>query len=158
MAVDLDRADTVAHTVTQTIKAMHGVRQHLPKPAAGVEHSAYPVLFVLARGRARVSGIAEAIGSDVSTISRQVGQLIEAGLAVRASDPDDGRAHLIELTSAGHDAITRSRELRAQYFSEVLRDWTPAEVDDFVTGLDRLRASIISTETPRTAAAKKESA
>lgn len=145
MAVDIDRADTLAHAVIHTVKAMRGMRGHLPKPAPGVDHSTYPVLFKLAQGPARVSAIAETVSSDVSTVSRQVSQLIDAGLAVRATDPADGRAHLVELTTAGQDAIARSRELRATFFQHVLEEWSPGEVDDFVTALDRLREDLIST-------------
>lgn len=145
MAIDLDRADALAHTVIHAVKTLRGLRQHLPKPAVGVDHSAYPVLFRLAQEPARVSAIAEAIESDVSTVSRQASQLIDAGLAVRVSDPDDGRAHLVELTPTGHEAITRSRELRAEFFRSALKDWSAHEVDEFIVAMDRLRTDLLAT-------------
>lgn len=147
MPVDLARADAIAYAFVRTAKTLSGMRSRLPKPAEGVDHSTYPVLFRLTAGPARISKLAEAVGSDISTVSRQVAQLLDGGLAVRTPDPDDGRASLIELTEAGHETVERSREQRALFFQQVLADWTPEEAEALATGLEHVYASLHSTLT-----------
>jgi DNA-binding MarR family transcriptional regulator len=40
-----------------------------------------------------------------TTISRYVSGLVDAGLAARAPNPDDGRSYLLELTPAARDVV-----------------------------------------------------
>ncbi|WP_018157321.1 MarR family winged helix-turn-helix transcriptional regulator [Demetria terragena] len=153
MPVDADRADALAHRVIRIIKTMRSLRQHLPKPAVGVDHATYPALFVLSNGPARTSALAEAIDSDISTVSRQVGQLLDSGLASRASDPDDGRAHLVHITDAGRAAVELVRTQRAEWFRDRLQDWSPAEVDDLTRALERFHHALLE-HTPASTTAK----
>src|ERR1700709_2706144 len=62
----------------------------------GVERAAFILLVPLVKdGPRRLSTLADAVHSDVSTVSRQVAQLVKLGLVVRQPDPSDGRASLL---------------------------------------------------------------
>lgn len=146
MPVTPDQADAVAHAVIRAGKALRGIRRRLPRIAERVDDAVLPILFVVVQEPTRVSGIAESIGSDVSTVSRQVSQLIDAGLATRTSDPHDGRSHLVELTAAGRESVERARARRAEFFQGVLHDWTAEEIEDFVAALDRFRNALADSD------------
>jgi DNA-binding MarR family transcriptional regulator len=88
-------------------------------------------------GPMRVSALAASVGSDVSTVSRQVGALVKEGLLERQADPDDSRASLLVPTSAGQLMITRLDEIRAAFFERVLADWSGEDLRQFAALLDR---------------------
>ena len=88
----------------------------------------------------RVTELAGCANLDTSTVSRHVAQLDRAGLVERTPDPDDGRAHRVQLTDRGsqqlQDAFARRREL----LSRALTGWDP----DDITHLDRLLDRFVS--------------
>ena len=56
----------------RVVKLLHHVRQQAPRQHPQVDPMAYPLLFNLKVAPMRVSALAEALHSDVSTVSRQV--------------------------------------------------------------------------------------
>ena len=68
---------------------------------------AYVLGLLLEKGPQRVGEIAQALGTDPSTVSRKVAALVDAGLVERRVDPDDGRAHLLAATPAGEQQVRR---------------------------------------------------
>ena len=102
----------------------------------GVEWAAYGLLFRLIDGGAmRSSALAEEVCVDPSTVSRQVAQLVKAGLVDRQSDPADGRATLLVATQRGRSAYEAKRADRLRLFAQVTADWTN---DDLATLTDLL--------------------
>ncbi|MFC4944853.1 MarR family winged helix-turn-helix transcriptional regulator [Pseudonocardia sp. GCM10023141] len=77
------------------------------------------------KGPLRVGEIAAAVGTDPSTVSRQVTALVEAGFAERRPDPDDGRAHRLVATEAGVDRCASGRRRRGELITSVLQGWPP---------------------------------
>lgn len=64
------------------------------------------VLQTLAEtGPARVGDLAERLRLAQSTVSALVGKLSEAGLIMREVDPDDRRASVLTLTTAGRREV-----------------------------------------------------
>jgi DNA-binding MarR family transcriptional regulator len=96
---------------------------------AGVDLSALRVLAWIGRsGPSRASDLAEATALDLSTVSRRVAELEEAGLVTRTPDPDDRRASLLDVTSSGSAAIDRLRASRRSLIEEALADWPTEDV------------------------------
>ncbi len=90
----------------------------------GVERAAYLLLVHLVKhGPRRLSSLAEAVHSDVSTVSRQVTQLVQLGLVARQPDPSDGRASMLAATGDGVRTYERKRARRTRHFAELLEDW-----------------------------------
>lgn len=82
----------------------------------------------------RISKVAEALGHDLSTISRRVTHLESHGFVERLPDPTDGRASTIRLSPTGQQTLSDERSSRAGLLGQILADWPQA---DLVT-LDRL--------------------
>ena len=93
----------------RVVKLLHHVRQQAPRQHPQVDPMAYPLLFNLKAGPLRVSALAEAVHSDVSTVSRQVSTLVDLGFVTRGPDPDDGRAQALSLTDEGDALLTAIR-------------------------------------------------
>jgi DNA-binding MarR family transcriptional regulator len=124
---------------------------------------AYDVLFGLSIPEwrlvavvAETGGISQrAIGDrtrmDKVTVSRAAIALVERGVLARQANPGDRRSHLLVLTDAGralHAAIApEAIALEQRIFAE----FTPAEIDGFVTMLRRIDAATLALD-----AAEKE--
>lgn len=93
-------------------------------------------------GEQRCSALAAEAGVDGSVVSRQVAVLERAGYVVRRPDPVDGRASLIGLSEAGAAALARTREVRGQWATAALADWTDEEADTLCRLLERLTADL----------------
>jgi DNA-binding MarR family transcriptional regulator len=124
-------------------RAFNGMRQQLvgksPTSGDGVEWAAYGLLFQLVgTGPQRSSTLAETACVDPSTVSRQVAQLVKAGLVERQSDPEDGRASLLVATAAGRAVYQAKQEHRERMFARVLDGWSTADVEALTSLLTRL--------------------
>jgi DNA-binding MarR family transcriptional regulator len=98
----------------------------------GAEFSALMLLFPLLHlGPMRVTDLAELKQADPSTISRQVAQLVKAGLARREADPVDGRASRLAVTDAGRTACGRMHDARLAMLGEALKNWPADRVATF---------------------------
>jgi DNA-binding MarR family transcriptional regulator len=127
-------------------RAFNGMRQQLvgksPTSGDGVEWAAYGLLFQLVgTGPQRSSTLAETACVDPSTVSRQVAQLVKAGLVERQSDPEDGRASLLVATAAGRAVYQAKQEHRERMFARVLDGWSTADVEALTSLLTRLNDS-----------------
>jgi DNA-binding MarR family transcriptional regulator len=70
-------------------------------------------------------------------VSRQVAGLTRTGFVARTPDPDDGRAHLLTLTTAGRDAVAAARRHRDEWLTGLVADWDADELNDFTDHLGR---------------------
>lgn len=108
-----------------------------------LERSAYLLLKKLREeGPSAIGAVAEAFQLDVSTVSRQVSALEAKGLIRRYPDPKDARVNLIEMTSAGAQALDDALTKRLASYEDMLSDWTEDELHVFSTLLSRLNRAI----------------
>lgn len=91
-----------------------------------LDRSAYVLLATLVAQPRRIGELAELLSLDVSTVSRQVQSLEDAGLAQREPLPDDRRGFLLIATGTGEVAVEAQRRARRELFAELLAD-TPGE-------------------------------
>lgn len=91
---------------------------------------------------ARISDLADALGVDSSTASRQVARLVERDFVTRSPDERDGRASTLRLTPEGRAVHRRLAAARREWMHEILDDFTPTErtrlADLFERFVDRL--------------------
>lgn len=112
----------------------------------GVEHGAFPILATLINaGPQRTSSLAECLHTEISTISRQTGHLVQHGLIERQADPDDGRACLLAPTSAGRELYAQARAARNQWLAETWRAWDPADQQALITLLAKLNTDLATS-------------
>jgi DNA-binding MarR family transcriptional regulator len=87
----------------------------------GLNRVRMAVMFQLAgRSPRRLTDLAEALGVDLSVLSRQVAELEAAGAVARRRDPDDGRAWLVDLTDHGRGTIQAVQQERRRRFAQVV--------------------------------------
>lgn len=93
-----------------------------------------------ATGRAgvRASEVAQALGLDKSTVSRGLTLLEKLGLIERISDPDDGRARLLRLTTVGAERFGAMRAQRQAQFQAILNRWDTHDLATLAKLLGRL--------------------
>lgn len=118
-------ADRIGQQVVRLLRLVSRLRHQ-----GGDVAVAHVLMELLDRGPQRVGEIAQSLGTDPSTVSRQVTALVEAGLVERRAHPGDGRAHLLAATESGEHRCVAGRRRRVDVVAAVLADW-PAE--------DRLR-------------------
>lgn len=109
----------------------------------GIEQAAYVILYVLvSEGPRRTTALAEAIHSDTSTVSRQVGALVRHGLVERQADPADGRACLLAATPRGVECFEAHRRARTAEMMQVLANWSNSDLNEGAKLLDRLNGEL----------------
>jgi DNA-binding MarR family transcriptional regulator len=145
----IDRTEALAR-VAQAF-AGFATRSSLPRlreriaagTGGGIEPSGYPLLArIEAMGPVRTTDLAERIGFDVSTVSRKLGDLEEAGLVVREPDPVDGRAHLLKVTQQGRSVLVRLREVHRALLDQALATWSAEEISNLADVLSRFTSAL----------------
>jgi DNA-binding MarR family transcriptional regulator len=86
----------------------------------------------------RMSDLAEHLGLDRSTISRQVAVVVRLGYVRREGDSSDARAAMLSLTPHGQ---TLRRKLAASFHkicTDLIADWKREDRQEFARLLDKL--------------------
>lgn len=79
-----------------------------------------------------VAELANLVGRDHSTVSRQIVRLEQLGLLTRRSDPSDQRSRQLMLTAAGRNLLARVAAVRRQRMEEHFADWNEADRDRLI--------------------------
>jgi DNA-binding MarR family transcriptional regulator len=112
-----------------------------------IERTGFPILRAIGSGPARVTALAAELGVDLSTMSRQVRALEEAGLITRTPDPADGRAAVLALTPEGVEVLKRLRASRRSLVAEQVGDWDEQDVERLADLLTRLSERFVAERT-----------
>jgi DNA-binding MarR family transcriptional regulator len=127
----LTRAPRFAETVRQ-------------RAGAEIDRAGYGVLVRVAElGPVRLSELAQYLGLDVSTVSRQVQQLEQRGLVARSPDPLDRRAALLDLSDQGRETTNRMRDAWCETVADVVKTWKPADIARFGSLIDRFVSDVV---------------
>lgn len=95
-------------------------------------------------GSPSMQQVAEELGMDVTTFSRQVKRLEEKGLVARQVSPEDRRVTLLGLTSAGGDVLGRIDRYMADRIERLFSPMTPFERETVVRSLGLLNNALAS--------------
>jgi DNA-binding MarR family transcriptional regulator len=107
----------------------------------GVSLTTAATLATLASsGPRRLTALAAREGVTQPAMTQLVGRLEHAGLAVRAADPDDGRAVQVQITDAGRALIEQRRVARAELLSALLGQLSQADQDALAAALPAINA------------------
>lgn len=110
----------------------------------GLDYGSLGVLFALAHRTegARASEIADVLRLDLSTVSRHVRALEEAGHLTRAADPVDGRAWVLRISPEGSDVLQRVMAGRGEVFAAAMHQWPRQEQAQLADLLERLAGNL----------------
>jgi DNA-binding MarR family transcriptional regulator len=89
-----------------------------------------------------VKALAEGMGIDSSTVTRQVAPLVDSGLVKRTSHPEDGRAVVLALSPRGQARLNEVRTSRQQLMSVITDGWTSEERETFCELLGRFNLAL----------------
>ena len=128
-------------SLTQVARVI--LRLDVPQDAlpdgASIGRTGYWLLVLVSeQGPLRLSDLAGTVELDLSTISRQIRDLVASGLITRTPDPADGRAALLSLTDQGVAVLEAVSESRRQVLAEAIAEWTDEERNALAGGLLRL--------------------
>ncbi|WP_037363535.1 MarR family winged helix-turn-helix transcriptional regulator [Nakamurella lactea] len=116
-------------------------------PEGRLDRSAYVVLSrIELDGPMSIGQLSDAFRLDASTVNRQTTAMMRAGLLQRIPDPDGGIARKFRITEQGRRRLHSDRETNVNGLSQILRDWTAAEISDFVEVLARFNRDIERAE------------
>ncbi|GAA3807947.1 MarR family winged helix-turn-helix transcriptional regulator [Cellulomonas soli] len=108
-----------------------------------LDRSAYALLTRLqVQGPMSIGELSDAFSLDVSTVNRQAGAVLHAGLVERIPDPDGGMARKFRLTTEGRRRLDDERESNLRGLALVVGSWTTEDVDALATLMRRLNLEI----------------
>lgn len=122
------------------------IREHFQR-AAGIplDRASYTLLKRMKEsGPLRLSDLADLLGVDLSTASRQVHHLRQAGLVERAPVEEDRRASLLTVTDVGAEMVTRILQARRAVIEQMLAGWSPEERSELARVLGHLADDIVA--------------
>lgn len=138
----LDRA------LTQVARAILrlGVPQHALAEGEAIDRSGFWLLVRVSEyGPIRLSELAEAVELDLSTVSRQMRDLVNGGLITKVPDPHDGRSSFLSLSARGAAVLESVSEARREALAEAITEWSDEERTTLAAGLFRLAAGLQMT-------------
>ncbi|GGM44927.1 MarR family transcriptional regulator [Longimycelium tulufanense] len=126
---ELAVADAIGMELVRLMRLMACAHAQIAKANPdGLEKAGYILLSTLIEsGPLRLGELAEKVYVDASTASRQVADLVKAGLVERQADPADGRASLLALTAAGRELLEHSRHRRSEHIARMVATWPAAD-------------------------------
>lgn len=145
--------------LSQQISSLHGSLQDIVatmnRPqrdeqllaAAGLslERALFPLLVSIGkRGPIGVVDMADCVGRDYTTVSRQVARLEELGLVKRRLNAQDRRVREAIITDQGRAITDRIDDAREQMALKIFSDWDSAELEQFVGLIRRFADAIIT--------------
>jgi DNA-binding MarR family transcriptional regulator len=108
-----------------------------------LDRSTISILDVLKRqGPMRTSDLADSLGLDRSTISRQVTSAIALGFVAREGDPRDARAAMLSLTDEGRAKQQKLAHAWLTIAMDLVADWSFADQVEIARLLGRLADKI----------------
>lgn len=90
----------------------------------------------------RAADLCELFGLDKSTLSRQLEQLVSAGLLRREGEWPGRRGYVLALTAAGRQHLDAAAEAVRGRLAERLADWDDRDIADFARLVTRFNRSV----------------
>ncbi len=98
-----------------------------------LERALFPLLVEIDRFRPiGVVELAERVGRDYTTVSRQVARLVKLRLVERRVAPSDRRIRLISPSARGRTVASKIARAREALARSVFASWSPSEFHEFV--------------------------
>lgn len=145
---DLVIADALGTQLTQLSRVLHRARTRWSKAySVGPDQSTFAILATLVvDGPQRTSALAEALHTEISTISRQTSVLVQHGLIQRLADPKDGRACVLAPTADGRHVFDGARRARNLWLAKTMQSWRVRDVEQLSALLERLNTDLLADE------------
>jgi DNA-binding MarR family transcriptional regulator len=111
----------------------------LKRAGVNLDRALFPLLIRIGmRGPIGVVELAEQVGRDHSTVSRQVAKLEELSLIERQAGQRDQRVKQAIATEAGRRVVEQISKARNSLYGEALADWSAHDKDELARLLRKL--------------------
>jgi DNA-binding MarR family transcriptional regulator len=136
----MDSYEVIHRELITFVRGMHTAVSAIRVPdAPTLERPAFGLMmWVREAGALRLSELADTVQIDLSTASRQVAALEQAGWMTRDRDPEDRRAWRVRLTPDGERVLIANKRARQEALRDALADWSEDERQTFGRLLGRL--------------------
>jgi len=109
-----------------------------------LDRGLFPLLVRIQQfGPIGVVDLADQVGRDYTTVSRQVARLERLGLVARRGSAHDGRIREARLTPKGIGVTGRIDGAREKLLRELLTEWRPQEVEQLVRSVRKLADTVV---------------
>ena len=89
-----------------------------------------------------IQKVAEALGTDITTFSRQVQSLIKMKLVKKTPDPDDRRVNLLSLTTEGKYVAASIDQQMNDYLNEIFSHMNDFEKETVIRSIKFLNEAM----------------
>jgi DNA-binding MarR family transcriptional regulator len=128
---DTHNHDTLAAALLDLLGLLNSPRQDdilLREAGVSIDRALFPLLARIGTaGSVSVVELADQVGRDHSTISRQTAKLESLGLISRRQGVRDQRMREAAITAAGQRAVRAITAARRRLLGKLLADWSPEE-------------------------------
>lgn len=132
---DTRNLDAIASALIELTGHLNSPRQDdvlLNEAGVSLDRALFPLLVRLSAAPGMgVAQLADRVGRDPSTVSRQLAKLEELRLIKRPLTNEDMRVREATITKAGLRAVTAITEARRRLLHLLLEDWSKEERDMF---------------------------
>jgi DNA-binding MarR family transcriptional regulator len=139
---DTRNLDTVAASLMDLTGRLNSPRQDdvlLQRAGILLDRALFPLLVRLSHvGGMSVARLAEHVGRDASTVSRQLAKLEAFGLVKRPTAKGDQRVREATITKAGARTVDAITNARRKLLNEMLQSWSASEREAFPKLVQRL--------------------
>lgn len=139
------RRDALDHLETEMAVLIRRLEHNARRAAAHreLDRSGYLLARTIdASGPISVNQLAQLLGLDGSTVTRQVTPLVERGFVERTSDPTDRRSIVLTLTTDGRRAMEAARRVRVARIDQLVAEWPSDDVATLAVLLERLNGTL----------------
>jgi DNA-binding MarR family transcriptional regulator len=144
---DTHNNDALAAALLDLLSLLNSPRQDeilLREAGMSLDRALFPLLVRIGMaGSMSVVELADQVGRDHSTISRQMAKLESLGLVSRRQGLNDQRIREAAITIAGQRAVRAITTARRRLLGKILADWSP-EDREAVARLNRKLADAIA--------------
>lgn len=103
--------------------------EHLEEIHPELTRGSLPTLLTIARLKSTTAtDVASALGTDKTTISKNVALLKQLQLVDTTVSDEDGRVFFLQVSEFGMSKITATRELFSSYLERHFTDWSDEDV------------------------------
>jgi DNA-binding MarR family transcriptional regulator len=143
---DTHNNEALAEALIALTGAMNSARQDgllIHEAGVRLDRALFPLLIAIGRaGAIGIVDLADQVGRDHSTISRQIARLETLGLVVRQAGAADRRVRAATLSPQGAETVLALREARHRLMDRFLSDWPAHDRSELTRLLGRLVATV----------------
>ena len=106
-----------------------------------LQRASYFIMLILAdKGPMGVKDMSDRLHLDVSTVSRQAGDLLKKEFLKKTPSEMDKRSYKYEMTDKGEQVLESNRESREERFRKMIDRWDAEEIEEFARLLKKFNS------------------